>query len=165
MKYATIKLNDIVDGEGVCVSLWVQGCPHRCEGCHNPETWNFDSGKEFTETTKEYIINSIFKNDIQRNFSVLGGEPLCEENALEVSKLIVDIRTRFNNIKIFVWTGYTLQELQEINSSAINMILSNIDYLIDGRFELDKRDLTLKLRGSSNQHIYKRINNDLVLIE
>ena len=157
MKYAYIMPNDFIDGDGVCVSLWVQGCPHKCEGCHNPETWTFDNGQEYTAETQEYLENALTANGVMRNFSVLGGEPLCKENAAEVSKIITDIRTKFNNIKIFVWTGYTLQELKDMRSFPIDLILSNIDYLIDGKFEICKRDITLKLRGSSNQHIYRRV--------
>ena len=81
MRYADIIENDIVNGEGICLSYWTQGCPHKCDGCHNPETWNFNGGKE---DSKENILNKILtllnKNNIHRNLSILGGEPLCDEN-------------------------------------------------------------------------------------
>ena len=162
MRYAYIMPNDFIDGEGVCVSLWVQGCPHRCTGCHNSEQWNFEDGKLYTDKVKNYIIEAITKNDIMRNFSILGGEPLCEENIVEVANIILAVRHKFPNIKIFLWTGYTLEELITRYDKTTDAILYNIDYLIDGRFELDKRDITLKLRGSSNQHIYHN-NSDRVL--
>lgn len=162
MRYAYIMPNDFIDGEGVCVSLWVQGCPHKCTDCHNPETWNFEDGEPYTDKVKNYIIEAITKNGIMRNFSVLGGEPLCEENIVEAANIILTVRHKFPNIKIFLWTGYTIEELLKRHDRATNIILHTIDYLIDGRFELDKRNITLKLRGSSNQHIYY-INSDKAL--
>lgn len=154
VNYAEIKKNDIVDGEGVCVSLWTQGCPHRCVGCHNPQTWDFNAGKsDFIVNIVNEICLAIKANGVQRNFSVLGGEPLCKENRLLTSIAIDEVRRQYPSIKIFLWTGYTLEELQKEDSFCIEDILSNIDVLIDGRFELDKRDLNLYLRGSSNQRI------------
>ena len=154
--YAAIKKNDIVDGEGVCVSFWVQGCPHHCPGCHNPETWDFAKGKTATidEITDE-IIAAIGANGVHRNFSILGGEPMAPQN----SALTMKVRLKYPHIKIFLWSGYTIEELKTIKSIYIGSILRDIDVLIDGRFEQDKRDLTLHLRGSSNQRIlYKGID-------
>lgn len=82
MKYSGIIFNDISAAPGLCVTLFTQGCPHRCPGCHNPETWSFDGGKEFTDETMESIITGLKAQGIQRSFCVMGGEPLCEENAL-----------------------------------------------------------------------------------
>lgn len=158
--YAAIKKNDIVDGEGVCVSFWVQGCPHHCPGCHNPETWDFAKGKTATidEITDE-IIAAIGANGVHRNFSILGGEPMAPQNSALTMKVIQKIRLKYPHIKIFLWSGYTLEELKSIKSIYIGAILRDIDVLIDGRFEQDKRDLTLHLRGSSNQRIlYKGID-------
>lgn len=154
MKYANIKLNDIVDGDGICVSLWVQGCPHRCEGCHNQETWNFECGQDYTEKTLNYILDSISANEVQRNFSVLGGEPLCPENIKEVHATISAVKKKYPNIRIYLWTGYLLEELESRYDIITDSILWEIDYLIDGLFVLDKRDITLRLRGSSNQRIF-----------
>lgn len=159
MRIAGIKYNDFANGEGVCVSLFVQGCPHHCDGCFNPETWDFNKGSELPPDIRGQLIKAITKNGIQRNFSVLGGEPLCPENVKEVNNIITGIRTAFPDIKIFVWTGYTLEELKAKQDLFIENILNNIDVLIDGRFELAYRDITLKLRGSSNQRIlYKGID-------
>lgn len=157
MRYAAIKKNDIVNGEGVCVSFWVQGCPLHCEGCHNSAIWDFDGGKEFTPAALNEIIKAISANGIQRNFSILGGDPLCEENAFLTELVIEEVRRHYPNIKIFLWTGYYYDELNQ-NDPHIKYILNNIDYLIDGPYEADKRDVTLRLRGSSNQHIID-INN------
>lgn len=155
MKYAGLIKNDVVNGQNICVSLWVQGCPFHCEGCHNPQTWDFNGGYEDKE-----ILDKIFKaltaNNIKRNFSVLGGEPLCQSNRKEVAEIIAKVRESFPEIKIYIWTGYTLEELQKENDSSLISILNNIDVLIDGRFEIDKRDITLPLRGSRNQRILYR---------
>lgn len=160
MRYAEIIENDIVNGEGVCVSLWVQGCPHRCKGCHNPETWDFNDGKEASiEKITKKIFNAISKNGIQRNFSVLGGEPLCKENIGDVAVLITAVRTKFPNIKIFIWTGYCIEDIP--TSVAWDIIRSQTDYIIDGPYIEEERDITLKWRGSRNQRILTKeeINN------
>lgn len=158
-KYAGLMTNDFVNGEGVCVSYFTQGCPHRCKGCFNPETWDFNGGKDLPDDIRGQIIKAICANGITRNFSVLGGEPLCEENVEEVENIIIGVRTVFPNIKIFVWTGYTLEQLTIKNNPHINNILTHIDVLIDGPFIESQKDLTLKLRGSKNQRIlYKGID-------
>ena len=160
MRYAGIIKNDIAAAPGVCVSFFTQGCPHHCLGCHNPETWDFAKGKTATidEITDE-IIAAIGANGVYRNFSILGGEPMAPKNSALTMKVIQKIRLKYPHIKIFLWSGYTLEELKSIKSIYIGAILRDIDVLIDGRFEQDKRDLTLYLRGSSNQRIlYKGID-------
>lgn len=152
-RYAKIMKNDIVDGEGVCVSLWMQGCPFRCYNCHNPQTWEFDGGYELPLDIRGQLIKDISENGIIRNFSVLGGEPLCPENIEDVSEIISGIRVAYPQIKIFVWTGYTLEQLQKRNDIYVNNILSHIDVLIDGPFIEAEKDLSLHLRGSKNQRI------------
>ena len=153
-KIADIKYNDVVDcEEGFCVSFWVQGCPWHCKGCHNPQTWDFMGGKELPPDFLKIIDNAIAANGIQRNFSVLGGEPLCLENKSLVNEIVAHVRNTFPNIKIYIWTGDTIEHLKKLNDSEINYILNNIDVLIDGPFIQEKRDITLKLRGSSNQRI------------
>lgn len=155
MRYADIKKNDIVNGQGVCVSFWCQGCPIKCPGCHNSAIWNFDGGKEFTPATMSEIIQAIATNGIERNFSILGGEPLCDENIFLTHLVIQEVRKHYPNIKIFLWTGYYYEDLKKKNDSHLSYILSNINYLIDGPFIQEQRDITLKLRGSHNQHILK----------
>lgn len=156
MKYSKIIENDVVNGEGVCVSLFVQGCPHRCKGCFNSETWDFEEGRYTYNTDfKVKLHRLINKNGIIRNLSILGGEPLCKENRNDVYSIIRYIRTRqlINNIKIFLWTGYTIEELIKENIPSLIYILKNIDYLIDGPYIESERDITLKWRGSRNQRI------------
>jgi anaerobic ribonucleoside-triphosphate reductase activating protein len=154
MRYAGLKENDIVDGEGVCVSFWAQGCPHRCPGCHNPETWDYNGGEEIDsgELTAS-IIKAIEKNGVRRNLSILGGEPLCPHNIEFVINLVNIVRTLFPYIKIYLWTGYHLEDIQEKYQKSL---LDKIDVLIDGPFILAEKDMTLKLRGSKNQRVLKR---------
>lgn len=155
MKYAGLMENDFTDGSGVCVSLWTQGCPHHCPGCHNPETWDFNGGYDVPDNIRGQIIKAISANGITRNFSILGGEPLCEQNLDFVYNVISAVRIAYPNIKIYIWSGYTLEELTEKNNPKIIEILKKANYLIDGRYIDELRDITLPLRGSSNQRIIK----------
>ena len=155
-RYAGLITNDFANGTGTCVSFWTQGCPHHCPSCQNPETWDFQGGKEVPTDIRGQIIKAICANGITRNFSVLGGEPLCDKNLNEVDKIITSVRTAYPQIKIFVWTGYVLEELKEKKNDKINHILSQIDVLIDGPFVQAERDITLELRGSRNQRILYR---------
>lgn len=156
-KYAGIIKNDVVNGEGVCVSFFTQGCPHHCKGCFNPETWDPKTGSPLPANYKELISSALVENGIQRNLSILGGEPLCVENKDLINDLLSYIRPRFPHIKIFLWTGY--QFYQVYTDPVVYSILDKIDILIDGPFVEELKDLTLKLRGSSNQHIWEKINN------
>lgn len=153
MRYAGIIKNDVVNGEGVCLSVFTQGCPHRCKGCFNSETWNFDGGIEIENLDNfiNKIIMDIKANGIIRNLSILGGEPLCPENQLFVFSLIKAVKANYPNIKIFLWTGYYIEDII-LNDYTI-FILQNIDMMIDGPFVEEERDITLKLRGSKNQRI------------
>ena len=154
MRYAGIIENDVVNGEGICLSYWTQGCPHKCDGCHNPETWNFNSGKE---DSKENILNKILtllnKNNIHRNLSILGGEPLCDENIDFTMEILKQVKQKYPSIKTFVWTGYTYEELCKLYK---DIIFDNIDVLIDGKYDKNQRDITLKLRGSKNQRVLRK---------
>ena len=157
VRYAGLNKNDFINGEGVCVSLWVQGCPHHCPGCHNSEQWNFEGGKYINnQLLIEEIFTALTENGIQRNFSVLGGEPLAPQNINDTWEILWHVKRKFPDIKTYVWTGYTLEELYELYKSSKETLLENVDVLIDGRFELKQRDITLKLRGSSNQRILYR---------
>ena len=162
MRYNTILANDVVNGEGVCVSFFVQGCPHRCEGCFNPETWDFSGGREYTSDVKWEIIKLISANNIQRNFSVLGGEPMSMRNLEMTDEVISAVRMAYPYIKIFLWTGFFLFDLIDLNDEHINSILSKVDYVIDGPFDEKLKDLSLKLRCSSNQRRLTKINNNWV---
>lgn len=149
MKFIKIKDNDIANGVGVTMSLWTQGCPHHCKGCFNTETWDFNKGKEFTELDLKYIFDNINKNDIHRDLSILGGEPLCPQNIEGVINLCKEFKKIYPNKKIYIWTGYTLEEFNDTQKS----ILKYIDVIVDGKFIEEKRNLSLKLRGSENQRV------------
>lgn len=162
MRYAGIIKNDVSAAPGVCVSFFTQGCPHKCPGCHNPETWDFEGGKKFTIDTIEEILAALTANGIKRKFCIMGGEPLCKEN-LSITSLVIDeVKYRYPETEIYLWTGYTMEELKSFlrihdnddDGQKMKNILNNLVCLIDGRFEKDKRDITLPLRGSSNQNIY-----------
>lgn len=156
IQYADIKYNDTTNGFGICVSLWFQGCPHRCKGCHNPETWDFLGGKQISnQELKDLILSALEKNGVHRNLSLLGGEPLQENNIDFIADLTAAAKQQNPNIKIFMWTGYDMPFVKQYFSKAIK----NIDYIIDGKFILKERDITLKWRGSPNQSVYKRNGN------
>ena len=149
MKFIKIKDNDIANGVGITMSLWTQGCPHHCKGCFNTETWDFNKGKEFTELDLKYIFDNINKNDIHRDLSILGGEPLCPQNIEGVINLCKEFKKIYPNKKIYIWSGYTLEEFNDTQKS----ILKYIDVIVDGKFIEEKRNLSLKLRGSENQRV------------
>jgi anaerobic ribonucleoside-triphosphate reductase activating protein len=161
MRYAGLKKNDATNClSGICTSLWVQGCPHRCPGCHNPETWDKDDGMEVPANIKEQIIEAISANGIQRSFSVLGGEPLAEWNRKWVLDIIKTVREVYPDIIIYLWSGWTYEQIfktknYDFYSDAVQ-ILNNINFFIDGKFEIEHRNITLALRGSRNQRIWER---------
>ena len=164
-RYNTIIPNDVVNGEGVCVSFFVQGCPHHCPDCFNKETWDFHGGQEYMESTKWEIIKAIGANGIQRNFSVLGGEPLAPQNIQMTAEVVDAVRHAYPKIKIFLWTGYNFEDLTLNLSEPLIKIFKSIDVIIDGPFVKELKNLSLKLRGSSNQHIYIKQNNGWEMVE
>ena len=154
MKYFGYMPNDTINGIGISVSIWTSGCPFQCRNCQNPETWNPNNGYKIPKDIVNRIIKAISANGIQRNISFLGGEPLYKKNQSFIKHLIQEVRKVYPNIKIFLWTGYTLEELQKMKNKNVEYILNNINFLIDGRFIEKEKDLTLWLRGSRNQNIY-----------
>ena len=166
MRFASMRNLDISNGEGVGVSLFVQGCDRHCFNCFNSETWDFNGGKEWTEETKNKFIKLIDRPYINR-ISVLGGEPLAEQNLDEVLSLIKEIRISFPEKSIWLYTGYDFDLLNskyneyKYTPFAANAdewltrweIISNVDVLIDGEYIDEQRDITLKWRGSSNQRV------------
>ena len=108
MRYAGLIKDDIVDcDDGICVGLFLQGCPHCCKGCHNQNTWNKDGGVEIDrEKLIEDVITSLTENGVKRNFSILGGEPLAPYNITDTEYIVLRIREKFPDIKIYLWTGY-----------------------------------------------------------
>lgn len=153
MKYSGLILNDITAAPGLCVSFFAQGCPHRCPGCHNPETWSFTGGKEFTPETLNSIIAGLTAQNIQRNLCIMGGEPLCDENAFLTYLIIKEVKEKVPGAKIYIWSGYTYEELLQKTHPQIHGILELADVLIDGPYIAAERDTTLEMRGSRNQRI------------
>ena len=159
MRYAGLIKDDFTAAPGVCVSVFVQGCPHHCPGCFNPETWDFEGGKEFTFDVLQEIKESLNANGIKRSLCVLGGEPLCPENIFLTYLICDSIRNEFPDTKIYIWTGYTLEELNKDSNTRISQILEKTDAIIDGPYIAAERDITLPMRGSRNQRIlYKGID-------
>ena len=149
MKYSKIKDNDIANGIGITMSVWTQGCPHHCKGCFNTETWDFNSGMEFNKKEDDYVINNVDAYNVKRSLSILGGEPLCPQNVEGVISLCKGFRETYPDKKIYIWTGYTLESFNDKQKE----VLRYIDILVDGKFEKDMKDISLKLRGSSNQRV------------
>lgn len=150
MRYAQIRSMDISNGTGIGVSLFVQGCHFHCKDCFNSETWNFSGGKPWTEDSKKIFLISVLRAYIER-VSILGGEPLADENFPDVLDLVQTIHKKFPEKKIWIYTGYIWEEL--VKDLQKKEILPYINVLVDGRFETDKKDLSLKFKGSSNQRI------------
>ncbi len=151
--YNTIRLagvvrESIVDGPGLRFTVFCQGCPHGCEGCHNPATHDFEGGYD-CEISK--IIAAVDENPLLDGVTFSGGEPMCQPEAFTV--LAEELKKR--NLNIMIYTGYTYEELLKLAETrpAVGKLLELADYLVDGRFILAERDLTLPFRGSTNQRI------------
>ena len=142
-------VNDsIVDGPGIRFSIYVQGCPHGCEGCHNPQTWDFEGGYEIQIKVLYY---SIIANPLLDGVTFSGGEPFCHAKKLA----LLGKKLRELKLNIVTYTGYTFEQLMKLgnDNNGFKELLAVTDILVDGRFELGLKDLTLKFRGSSNQRI------------
>ena len=149
MRINRIKDNDIANGFGITMSLWTQGCTHHCKGCFNGETWSFTDGREFTNEDLQYILNNIDKFNVKRDLSILGGEPLCPENVEGIIKVCKTFKEKYPNKKIYMWTGYVVEDFDDNQKQIFNYV----DVLVDGKFEEDKKDLSLTMRGSRNQRV------------
>lgn len=148
MRLAGINSESVVDGDGIRMTIFGQGCPHHCEGCHNPSTWDFDGGEE---TSIESVVAKVKENPLLSGVTFSGGEPFVHAHDFyEIAKAV-------HNMGLDVWSysGYTLEELQKLSetNSDIKNFLNEIDVLVDGKFILAKRDLSLRFRGSSNQRV------------
>ncbi|MGE6595040.1 anaerobic ribonucleoside-triphosphate reductase activating protein [Bacillus proteolyticus] len=147
MKVMNIIHDSVVDGEGLRTVVFFSGCPHRCIGCHNPKSWNVCNG---TEMTVEEIVKEIESNPLT-DVTFSGGDPFFQ--AAEVKKVAKAVKDLKKNL--WIYTGYTLEEIQSDQNNDMIELLHYGDVLVDGRFELDKKDLTLPFRGSSNQRIIR----------
>lgn len=156
MHYGQIKNCDIANGEGVRVTLFVSGCTNRCEGCFQPETWDFSYGKPFTSETEEEIINMI-KPDYINGLTLLGGEPFEPSNQKALLPFVKRVRETYPNKNIWAFTGFTLDQLlnkePHPRCETTDELLSLIDVLVDGKFVLSQKNIRLRFRGSENQRI------------
>lgn len=147
MRYLSVNDCDVSNGPGVRVSLFVSGCDFKCVGCWNPRSWNHRNGDEYTAEVESGILAAL-ERDYIAGLSVLGGEPLHENNVDAVLGLVQQV-----NKPVWMWTGYTLEEAQEDPRRA--KVLKYVDTLVDGQFVLAERDLTLDWRGSRNQRVIR----------
>ena len=156
MNYAQIKNNDIANGPGIRVSLFVSGCTHRCPGCFNEEAWDFSYGKPFTQETVDEIL-AMLSPDRIRGLTLLGGEPFEPQNQGPIVELLRQIKSKYPNKSIWAFSGYLLDRdilAGRLGDREITMeYLSYLDVLVDGPFVMTKKDLSLRFRGSSNQRL------------
>lgn len=172
MNYAEIKFNDIANGLGVRVSLFVSGCTHRCKGCFNEVAWDFSYGNPFTKETEDKIIASI-ENPFISGLSLLGGEPMEPQNQKALLPFLKRVKELFPNKNIWCYTGYTLKTPYSIDAQAnieeTPEFLSLIDVLVDGKFIEAEYDISLKFRGSKNQRLIDmnktRAENKIICFE
>lgn len=151
MHFSAYRFADVVNGEGCRITIFVSGCSHGCRGCYNQATWRPDFGEEWTSSHLEQLLRDL-DNKYITGISLSGGDPLYEGNLEEIEHIIKSVKQSYPDKDIWMWTGYTMKEI-EVNE-RLREVVSKVDVLIDGRFERDKRDPTLKWRGSSNQIIH-----------
>ena len=156
MNYATIKNCDIANGPGVRISLFVSGCTHRCKGCFNEVAWDFDYGQPFTQETIEEILNMLAPPHIA-GITLLGGEPFEPQNQPALLDLLRQIKAKMPEKSIWAFSGYLFEKdilAGRLGPKEITPeFVSYLDVLVDGPFILEKKDLMLRFRGSSNQRL------------
>lgn len=150
MNYLQYYPVDVVNGEGTRCTLFVSGCEHLCKGCHNSTSWDARKGILFDQAMEDQIIQDLSDSRIHRDgLSLSGGDPLFPPNLSAILQLVKRVKSELPEKNIWLWTGYTLETLTQDQQEIIHYI----DVLIDGKFELEKRDLSLPWRGSSNQRV------------
>lgn len=149
MRYTLMRKMDISNGKGIGVSLFVQGCRAHCKNCFNPETWNFTGGNEWTKESKNTFFEFVSKPYVAR-VTILGGEPFEQENVDEVIDVLKEVKNRFPEKQVWVYTGY---KFEQVLSSDTKNALPYIDVLVDGRYVDELSDISLAYKGSSNQRI------------
>lgn len=146
MNYLRITKDDLLNGEGVRVTLWVSGCSHHCKNCHNPETWNDREGQLFDSKAIEEISNELLKPYVA-GLTLTGGDPLYPKNRETIGDLIKEVKRKFPNKNIWLWTGYKWNEIKDLS------FIKYIDVLVDGEFVQNLYSPNLMWRGSSNQNV------------
>ena len=146
MNYHNITVDDMLNGDGLRTVLWVSGCMHHCRGCQNPQTWDDKSGIPFDEAAKEELFADLSR-DYMDGITFSGGDPLCPANRETVGRLIAEIRDRFPQKTIWLYTGYEWKDIKNMD------IVNYLDVLVDGEFEVEKKELDLHWKGSANQRV------------
>ncbi|MFQ9059653.1 MAG: anaerobic ribonucleoside-triphosphate reductase activating protein [[Eubacterium] siraeum] len=157
INYHNITCPDQNNGDGLRVVLWLSGCSHHCKGCQNPQTWDKNSGIKFDENAVEELLVDL-KFDYISGITLTGGDPLNENNVIEVLNFLNKITVLFPQKTVWIYTGYTWEEIinptiEDDASVARKEILKYCDVLVDGRYIDEQRDITLKWRGSKNQRV------------
>lgn len=157
MNYAQVFLYDIANGPGCRTTLFVSGCTHHCKDCFNEIAWDFNYGKPFTEEVENELLKESDSSFID-GFTILGGEPMEVVNQRALISFLRKARKMYKNKTIWIYSGYTYEELTDVKNERCHCevtdeILSLIDVLVDGEFKIEKKDISLKFRGSSNQRL------------
>ncbi|MDE7358844.1 MAG: anaerobic ribonucleoside-triphosphate reductase activating protein [Lachnospiraceae bacterium] len=156
MHYSVIKKHDIADGPGVRVTLFVSGCTHHCEGCFNPETWDFQYGTPFTDAVMDEILEAL-SPDYIAGLTLLGGEPLEPGNRQALLPLLRAVKEAYPQKNIWCYTGYLFEAdlLEKFRAQweGMEAFLSYLDVIVDGEFIMDRKNISLRFRGSENQRI------------
>ena len=146
MRYHNITKDDMVNGDGLRVVLWVGGCNHGCKECQNPITWDVCGGIPFDESAKKEIFAELEKTYVS-GITFSGGDPLHMQNREEIGQLMEEIHQKYPNKTMWLYTGYLWEEIKDLP------YMKQVDVLVDGRFEIEKKDQKLKCKGSSNQRV------------
>lgn len=166
MNYSDIKYTDMINGEGIRVSIFVSGCSHKCKGCFNKDTWNPEFGRSFSNEVEEEILKYFEQYRASlKGLSLLGGDPTFHKNIAPLISFLKKFKKRFPEKTIWIWSGFTWEAILE--SEKLFSLVSLCDVLIDGKFIEEKKDLTLKWRGSQNQRvidIQKSISENSVIL-
>ena len=160
MRYNLIRKMDIADGPGVRVSIFMQGCQLHCKNCFNPETWDFNGGKEFNDEVIEKVLQ-LCKKDHIKGLSILGGEPMNPINREGTTRLAKKFKENFPDKNLWMWTGFKYEDLKD------EEVFKYVDVLVDGQYKDELHDPTLKWKGSANQRVIdikkSRENNEIVI--
>lgn len=170
-RYIQIRNMDIANGEYIGCAVYFQGCPFHCFNCFNPETWDFDGGKEWKDETTSEILNIVSQKYLKR-ITFLGGEPLVDRNLDLLIYLTNQIKELRPDMLIWIYSGFTFDNLVYNNKdierkNKILKILKNVDVLVDGQFKDDLKNFKMRFRGSENQRIIdvqETLNNDRIIL-
>ena len=146
MRYHNITKDDMLNGEGLRVVLWVSGCEHACKGCHNPITWNVEDGLIFDEEAKQELFDELSKNYVS-GITFSGGDPLHVKNRKDINDLMIEIKEKFPNKTIWLYTGYEWEDICDLP------LLSKVDVVVDGKFVETLKSETKHWGGSTNQRV------------